>query len=201
MTDFATSVQSAIARAQKSIMESVAKDGLRALESVLSKSGLKDSPYMKGYELYAFATSSGVDFEIHLSAEALDDPGVADPPPEEGSASESEKAALREAAEMFTLSPDLRPVRVAKMRDVRSPARDARTRKSGVVRAPAAIRPTADGKIAVDKVRTAKSTPDGGTALPQGSFQGLMGDFIDELREVISDKLSDALVKALRKYS
>lgn len=205
MASLATSIQDAILRSQRGIMESLAKDGLRALESAIANSGLKDSPYMSGYELYSKATATTVEFEIHLSTEAFEDPTVLEPIPEEEVDEEgvtaTEKAELKLALKMFTLSRDMKPTRVAKMRDMRTPAHDARTRKTGVVRSPVAIRPTVDGKLAVDTKKTAKVGADGSTTLPQGSFQGVMGDFIQQLKDLMAEQLTAALQKSLGKYS
>src|SRR4051812_27982057 len=70
--DITTSLTAALNQAVQSVSDSIAKDGLVVLRSVLSDAGFNKSEYLKNYEIYVHVGNDGIIFEIVLDIEAVE---------------------------------------------------------------------------------------------------------------------------------
>src|SRR5258707_15247653 len=71
-SNLATSLSAALDKAALQVIDSIAKDGLLILKSVLDKSGFMESEYLKDYHVFSHVISDTVVFEIQVNIEALD---------------------------------------------------------------------------------------------------------------------------------
>jgi hypothetical protein len=62
------------------------------------------------------------------------------------------------------------------------------------------IRVTKEGKVSLSFQRTMTKTDEGETKYPEGKFDGVMKDFMDRLKKVISDVFVPELDQAMARY-
>ena len=203
----ATSLSTILDRYVDSIISTVASEGLVLLKRVLDEAGFGNSEHLKNYEVFAHVTGHEVAFEIVLDFEAVvaedaaTNEALLEPP--EDMEGEFEPEAT------YTLGPS-GPMRLASRssgkrdarrpaRDARRPARDARTTARDRLVAkevanitPRSARVTKDGRLSVALKRSTR-TVDGEMVMPRGEFQGIIGEFMTKLKNLVTQKFSPAL--------
>lgn len=216
MASLATSLSVALDRIVDELVEVIAKEGLVALKRVLDEAGFGDSPHLKDYEVYAHTYGNTIEFEIVLAFEAV--------VPEDEATRQVLEAAEQAAAEQeeqsdatFGIGPS-GPRRVVSsrnaLRDARRPARNARrpardARKGSRDRliekeianiTPRSARVTRDGRLSVALRRSARRVGDD-LVMPEGEFQGLIGEFMKRLTAVIASAFAPRLEEIVAGYA
>lgn len=215
MADISTTLTAALNRALDSIIEDVAKEGLKALRRVLEGSGFSKSEHLRDYEVFAHVRGRSITFEILLDVEAVI--------PEDEAAKKAlaaQEESLKEVEESATATFGLStagPRRVVGLtdarrdarrspRDARRPARDARrtARDRLVAKEVANVRPrsarvTRAGRLAVALRRSVRET-ESEVVMPKGQFQGIIAGFLNELRSVLRDQFAPKLSEIVRSY-
>lgn len=220
MADITTSLEAALRRATAAIMDDVATEGLVALRKILESAHFSRSEFLKGYQVYVHVTNTDLEYEIVISGESLEEPEKAQQESAEQEKKVSNKDALLEAYRTYGLTQDNKPIRYAQMRDVRRPARDARTpardarkpardaRKGAddrlleheiALRAPRSMNLNQHGKLNLKFKRAVRETSQG-MQYPQESYDGLIGQFVEELRKVILSSFAPALEAVIARY-
>lgn len=220
MADFATSLNAMLLRAVESVVDLVAVDGVVALRKVLDESGFAKSEYLRDYEVYAHVQGQVVTFEILITAEAVD---MQDPATKEAVDQNAEEDTDREpGTRTYGMTPTRRPGRLVgrydARRDARTPARDARrdvrqpartvksALKTAQIRliehemalvAPRSMKVNRQGKVSLRMSRSVEETPEGQVRMPQGEFQGVIGKFVESLKDIIANRFAPELEKIL----
>lgn len=209
--DFATSLQAFMQRSSDSIIDVIAKDGLKTLKSVLDSSGFADSDQLKNYQVFAHVTGGSVLFEILLDADAVE------PENEAAQKDMDDMAAKREimdAARSYGLLSN-EPVRLSKLhdarkpaQDARKPAKDARKKVSGrlidheiLSHAPRSMSVNRSGKLSISFKRSLRQASNGSVHMPQGKFQGIPKEFISRLEKVLTTKFAPALREMIERFA
>jgi hypothetical protein len=213
MVDIATTLDAMVRRAVEAVIDDIAKDGLRALRSVLDRAGFSKSEYLRDYEVYAHVSGGEITFEIVLDVEAVVPEDTATQQAMEEQEQKAEEME-QEAEKTFHLSRKTRRVgRLRGLHDARRGAKDARSgakdaRKTAGDRltehelarlAPRSARITRTGKLSVALKRSIRET-EKEVKFPEGKFQGILGDFVDELKDVVFDKFAPELQKIVERY-
>ena len=207
-------------RVVDSIQDGIAQDGLVVLKKVLDRSGFGKSKHLKNYEVYSHVRPESIVFEILLEFSALDIDMEKIREDSERTAKNWEKASKR----IYTIISRGGFNRVARMKDNRRPipsalnrpkrtkskmlewgsgARNAATNANDRQRAhsiamgaPRDMHVNREGKLSIQFARQTRTTKSG-IHFPQGQFQGIMKEFIDELKNVIAEKFVPELEKIL----
>ena len=213
MVDIATTLDAMVRRAFGAVVDDIAKDGLRVLRRVLDEAGFSKSEYLRNYEVYAHVSGETITFEIVLDVEAV---VPEDEVTRQALEEQQEKAEEMEdqADKSFHLSRKTQRVgRLRGLQDARRPARDARTpahdvRKTASDRlaghelarlAPRSGRVTRTGKLSVALRRSVRAS-EKKVEFPKDKFQGILGTFMEEIKDVISDKFAPELRKIVERY-
>ena len=211
MADIATAIQTAMERAVDSVVDGIAEDGLLALRRVVHEAGFTRSEYLRDFEVLAHISGRRIEFEILLDVEA-----VLPEDEETRKALEEQQARLEEAERKASRTLRIRRGNIQKVRparDARTPARDARkpardARKTAQDRlvehelariAPRSARMTRTGKLAVALSRSIRETKTE-VVFPEGKFQGILGDFMDELEKVVFERFVPELRDIVETY-
>lgn len=208
--DIATTLNAMVRRAFEAVVDDIAKDGLVVLRRVLNGAGFSGSEHLRDYEVFAHISGDTVSFEIVLDIEAV-------VPEDEVTRRAIEEQ--REKAEEIEKQADKsfhlfrKTQRVGRLRDARKPARDARkpardARKNASDRlvehelarlAPRSARVTRTGKLSVALRRSVRETEDK-IEFPKDKFQGILGTFMEEIKNVVYDKFAPELRKIVERY-
>ncbi|OPZ35171.1 MAG: hypothetical protein BWY99_02322 [Synergistetes bacterium ADurb.BinA166] len=128
MTSFATSLTTALNRAVvSSVVDSVAQDGLRALNAALEDAGFRKAEGLKNYEVFSHATGNTVLFEIVLDLESVEAPPQDQADAAAAAAEILESEIDKYVVRTYAIAAGGGIARVSRMKDARRPARDART--------------------------------------------------------------------------
>jgi len=216
MIDIATPLYAAFQRAADSVVDAVAKEGLTALKRTLDKAKFAKSEYLKDYEVFAHVLGTEIEFEIVLNVESVEPADEMTRRAMEEEEVTEEEVLERELARTYGWH--MRGPR--RLRDVRKPARDARqpardarqrvgdTRKTSkhrlmehemALRSPRSATVTPEGKLSVSMRRSMRETEEE-VRMPQGKFQGVINEFMKELREVVTDSFAIKLQEIVSKY-
>ena len=224
MSDLATSLTTALNRiVVSSVVDDVAKLGLKALKKALDDAGFQKMEKLKDYEVFSHVSGNTILFEIVLDIDSMDvPPEKLDEASQSAEILESEIDNLVFRTYGLTKGGDVS--RISRMKDARSPVQDARrpardarrpagrgsmARKVDHAAAKAApralagmkgIRVTKEGKVSLSFQRTMTKTDEGETKYPEGKFDGVMKDFMDRLKKVISDVFVPELDQAMARY-
>jgi len=217
MDDIATSLHTALERAVHNLIDVIAKEGLEALKRTIDRAKFSQSEYLKDHEIYAHVMGDSIEFEIVLSLDAI-------VPEDDETRKEIEKQLQEEEDEQLerqmarTYGWSTRGPR--RIRDARKPATDARTplrdarqrvpdarttarhrdfKRTVALRTPRSAQVTPEGKLSVALRRTVKET-DTEIRLPQGQFQGVIDQFMKELKSLIADEFAQELTKIVSRY-
>lgn len=220
MSDITTSLTAALNQAVRSVSDSIAKDGLVVLRSVLSDAGFNESEYLKDYKAYAHVGNDGIIFEIVLNIEAVEKtPAVQE---QMNAAQESAEQNALQATRSFGFE-DGQLVRVEQFKDIRKGSKTRirqpqfvdKRRPSGdttkgattrlreheiAMHAPRSLFVNREGKLSMMFQRSVRTTKEGVTHLPQGKFEGIIKSFLDQLKDVILKKFTPELEKILAGY-
>ncbi len=213
MTDIATTLNTALERALDGVTDEIAKEGLKALKRVLDGAGFSQSEYLKNYQVYAHVIGHSIVYEIVLDIEAV---VPEDQATQQALATVDQQSAeaVQEAARTYGLVLN-RPQRRTNdgrrdarrpARDARRPARDARrtSRDRLVAKEIANFRPrsatvTRSGRLSVALKRSVRAT-ENEVKFPRGQFQGVLGTFMKELKQVVLSKFAPILADIVRNY-
>jgi hypothetical protein len=211
MIDIATSLTAAMNRAIDSIVDDVAQDGLEALKIVLDSSGFSKSEYLKNYQIFAHVIGRIITFEIILDIEAI--------LPEDlvtTQALQNQTQSIQDVAKTYGMSisgpqrligmSDARRDARQPARDARQPARDARknSRDRLIAKEVANIRPRSariskSGRLSVALRRSVREN-ESTVIFPEGVFQGILGKFLTDLKQVIVNTFAPKLAQILGDY-
>lgn len=212
----ATSLATQLDRLVDSILEDVASDGLALLKRILDSAGFAKSPFLKDCQVLAHVVRGSVLFEILLDVESLVPADEITRKAVEDAATAA-VAAQEEASASFAMGPH-GPQRLVSrqnaLRDARRPAGDARrpardARKGSLDRlvekevanfAPRSAKVNREGRLSVALRRSATASGEG-IVMPQGEFQGIIGNFVSELRKVIASQFSSGLEDIIARRS
>lgn len=213
MVDIATTLNALVRRAVENVIDDIAKEGLMALRQILDKAGFPKSEYLRDYDVYAHVTGNEITFEIVLDVEAV----VPEDEITKKALEEQQKQAEeleKRAARSYKLS--RKTMRVGRLRglrnknrparDARKPARDARkTAQDRLVEhelarlAPRSARVTRTGKLSVALKRSIRET-EKEVKFPEDKFQGILGTFMDRLKDIVSEKFAPELQQIVERY-
>lgn len=213
MVDIATTLAAAVLRAADSVVDDIAAEGLRVLKRVLDEAGFPKSEYLRDYEVYAHVFGHEITFEIVLDVEAVVPEDELTRKALEEQRERAEELE-REAERTYKLSRKTQRVgRLQGLRDARRPTRDARrpardARKTAGDRlvehelarlAPRSARVTRTGKLSVALKRSIRET-EREVKFPEDKFQGIIGNFMEELETVVFEKFAPELQKVVERY-
>lgn len=205
--DISTQLSTALDRALDRIIDGIATDGLVSLKSILDGAGFSRSEHLKNYEIQAHVSKGDITFEILLDLEALD---LED---EETRQALEDKMEMAEKGASRTYKMSSRG-RVQRLESAKRPARDARkgatdARKGAgqrlvehelALRAPRSARVTRTGKLAIALKRSVRETQRG-MELPKEQFQGIVGEFVNEIKSVVQKQFLPELSAIVRRYA
>lgn len=219
MSDFATSLRALLDRAVDASVDAIAKEGLVALKASLDGAGFGRNDKLKDYDVYAHVSGNEITFELQVEFDALDDETK-----ETVLRQEPVQERVRAVARSYAVSGVGGSVtQISGRRDARSPARDARKKIHDARRPPSRVGSatkgaaerlaehelnlrmprgmsiTRTGKLSVALERITQVAEDGSVRLPQGDFQGILGDFMERLEKVVAQRFVPALEEILRR--
>jgi len=225
MTDITTSLMVQLQRSVDSIRDTIAKDGLRLLKSVLSEAGFDDSEFLDDYELQAIVNDDEIVYEILLSVDSLEETDLSK------QVMDSRKTAMDSIDEKFEeatvrrygLSKDNKIHRISSMHDARNKSHDTKKRSQDTKKksrdtqirsstrefnhkiaaaaprslgAPRSMEVGKSGKLNISFTRKLKTT-NSGIKYPEKDFEGLMKKFLDGLQDIIYENFVPELKKIL----
>jgi len=224
MENYTTSLVSLLNRAVAAVSESIAKDGLKALKQTVDDAGFGDSPYLKNYEVFSYVEKDLITFEIVLNLEAVE----TSPESLKDDISEAQEAIGDSLTKVFRLT-NRGVEKVNRMKDIRfdkhdarRPARDARTPPKRVAggkdetrtkssdrsighalarSAPRKMQMTRGGKVSLSFGLQTEPTGGGGVKFPKGDFQGIIGQFMDKLKQVVSSNFVPELEQIIARHT
>lgn len=220
MVDIATPLFTAFQRAADSVVDTIAKEGLKALKRTLDAAKFGESKYLKDFDVYAHVSGNEIEFEIVLDIQAVEPADDMTRRAMEDDEVAEEEILRQEAARTYGWH--MRGPR--RLRDTRKPIRDVRqsshdarrrvqdTRKTSrhrlmkheiALRNPRSADVTPEGKLSVSLKRTTRETERKGkteTRLPQGDFQGIVKQFMKQLQGVIARNFDAELQKIVTRY-
>ena len=190
----------------EAVVDDIARDGLRALRRVLDEAGFSKSEHLRNYEVYAHVTGGEITFEIVLDVEAVVPEDEVTRQAIEEQRRRAEELQER-AARTYKLSrKTMRVGRLRGLRDARRPARDARkTAQDRLVEhelarlAPRSARVTRTGKLSVALRRSVRET-EREVKFPEDKFQGILGTFMDRLRDVVFERFAPELQEIVERH-
>lgn len=220
--DIATTLNAALMRIVDSVIDAIAADGVVALKKVLDDAGFSKSDALKDYEVYAHVSGREITFEILVPADAFDTSDAQTQEAVDKARAEAEAEENTPGVRTYGFQPTSRPGRLTGRRDARRDARksvwDARrdARKppktltsraktaqtrlmehEAALHAPRGMTVNREGMVSLRMTKTVEDTPDGGVRLPKGQFQGVIGKFVESLKDVISENFVPELEKLL----
>ena len=216
MDDIATPLYAAIERATNNVIDVIAKEGLQALKRTLDGAKFSQSEYLKDYEIFAHVSGKDIEFEIVLNIEAVEPADEVTRRAMEEDETTQEDVKKRKLAKSYgwhMRGPRrLKDIRKSP-RDARQPLKDARsrvqdTRKTSshrliehemALRNPRSAEVTPEGKLSVSLRRSMRET-ESEVRIPQGQFQGILGQFMKELRGVVVSNFGDELRDIIIQY-
>jgi hypothetical protein len=212
--------------AADSVQDGIAKEGLIVLKRVLDQAGFIKSSYLKDYEVYAYVGGEGVTFEILLSLDAVDIDldKMKDAAAEAAEALEKSSKRIYKVIQRggFNRVAQMRDIR----RPVPSALNRPRRTKSNLkqwgrnsskygprsafkgpqqreldhdlaLSAPRDMHINREGRLSLTFGQQTRTTKSGEIHFPQGKFQGIMKQFMDELQNVIADHFIPELEKMM----
>ena len=201
-----TSLHAETQRIIDRLMSNIAKEGLSALKQTLDDAGFSEK--LKQYEAYSHVAGDSVIFELVVDSSQV----VATDAKTVEAIREQESKARQDMMKRVTKTFELgvdgphRVVRDArrfqydarsKTSDARAPARDARAPR--VIENPRGMGITSDGKMSLTLERSSVIKGSDMT-FPKGSFQGLMGDFMNRLNKAATKNFSGELEKIIARH-
>jgi hypothetical protein len=217
MADISTTLNTALKRATHSIIDDIAIEGLKLLHRVLEDSGFSRSEYLKNYEIYSNVFLDEIEFEIVLDIEAVISEDEMAQEALEQQQEEVEK--LEKESQRYKFSRVTG--RVYQMKDIRIPAKDARTSAKDArtpakdarttaydrlvkheiaLRAPRSARVSRTGKLSVALRRSVRET-EKKVEFPKDKFEGIIGDFMTRLEQLIAEVFVPEFNYLLLRYS
>lgn len=215
--DLATPLYAALDRAVDGLIDTLAKEGLEALKRVIDRAKFSQSEYLKDHEIYAHVLGDSIEFEVVLSLEAIvpEDSETREEIEKQLQEEEDEKLERQMARTYGWSTKGPRRIRDARKapRDARTSLRDARSRAPDIrttarhrkfqrtvaLRTPRSAQVTPEGKLSIALKRTVKET-ETEVRLPQGQFQGVVDQFMKELKSLITDEFAKELTKIVSRY-
>lgn len=207
MADYSTAMSAMAQRAVEAVIDSVAKDGLAALKSVLDRSGFAGSEVLRGYTVSAHVSGDTIEFEVLVPSDAVErTPEVEEEiaRAREEAEADQERDFERAAVRSFTLIKgravrDRRGDARRPARDARRPAKDARLTSAGrllrheiALQAPRSMSLNQEGKLSLRFKRSVRETSRG-FEYPKRRLGGSVGDFMDKLRDIIAKRFMPEL--------
>lgn len=192
------------------IKDLVAKDGLRAMKSVLDSEGFSKYEHLRNYEAFAHVTKDGVTFELVVDFESFDD---ASKDKVESATISAEDEDGEEIKKTFSLkNGKIRKHRISPVKKQHDGRRDARKRAKSATdsrhtaderrlehevyaSSPRSMHVNRQGKISIRM----KHLDDGkgGLQFSQNRYEGILGEFIDKTIEKVNDAVVEAIQRAL----
>jgi len=230
LADIATSLETALGRVITGVADDVAQLGLKALRDSLDAAGFRKMENLKDYEVFSHVSGDTILFEIVLDVEGVEalpeDKLEQAGQNAEILESEIDNLVFRtygltkggDVARISRMKDGRRPVTDARRpaRDARRPARDARKGAGGALEREAAhkvaksaprslagmkgIRVTKEGKLSLSFQRSVTAGPNGEAKFPSTQFEGVLQDFMDKLKKVITDVFVPELEAAVARY-
>jgi hypothetical protein len=229
VTDYATSLVAQLERATEAVKDEIAKDGLMALKRVLDEAGLPRKPLLKDYEVYSHVGAEGIIFEILLQLHAVDvdvkkveEAAARAAQGFEDAADRTYQVIARGGFNRVARMKDKRrPIPSAINRPKRTNnnlrqwgpnsskygprsafkgPNERKTDHALSMSAPRDMHVNREGRLSVTFERQTRVTKSGDIHFPQGKFQGIMKKFMDELRQVVSEKFAPEIEKILKNY-
>lgn len=215
MAGLTTTLHAAAMRVVDQVIDKVAADGLSMLKTVLDDAGFNKSDHLKNYEIYSYVTGKTVTFEITIDSDAV---VAADPKTKEmlnKQATEKAKSLAEQASRVYAMS-GTGPVRIMfdkrddarkPVNDARVPARDARKRSMGTEKnsvermtvTPRGMKMTREGRLSITIQRAMEHDARGYT-MPDGPAQGILGDYVKRMKDVISSDFGPELEKMVQRH-
>lgn len=224
MADYTTSLSALLDRAVDAIRDDIAKEGLVALKSSLDSAGFGKYEGLKNYEVFAHVSGDEIVFEIQVEFDSLDEDTqkqVKEQAKEEAKQRADDMELIRKTAKSYATSGvGGMTRRIVGRRNAKNPAADARKKIHDArrpahevqeatkgsderlaehefsLRAPRGMSITKTGKLSVVMQKTVQET-ERGFRMPQGDFQGILGDFMKRLEKVIVQNFAPELEKIL----
>jgi hypothetical protein len=211
--DISTSLHAETQRIIDRLMSNIAKEGLSALKQTLDDSGFSEK--LKQYEAYSHVAGDSVIFELVVDSSQVIATDAKTVEAIREQESKARQDMMRRVTKTFELgvSGPRRVVRDARRfqsdarsktsdarvsaRDARTPARDARVDR--VIENPRGMDITYDGKMSLTLERSSV-VKGSDTTFPKGSFQGLMGDFMNRLNKAATKNFSGELEKIIARH-
>lgn len=210
--EFSTTLYTALKKAAREVIHEIAKEGVVALKKALDRAGFTKSEYLKNYEVYSHVIGDAITFEILVdldSVEAGDEMTRQALEDQEDAIKAVEATYGVRSGRAYTRVRDARkPAGDARQpaKDARKPARDARTNAQDrllgheiALHAPRSARITRQGKLAVTLKRSMRET-EKASIMPQGKFDGIMKDVMDDLNSVIFENFIPELQEIIDNY-
>ena len=223
MADIATSLETALGRVITGVADDVAQLGLKALRDSLDAAGFRKMENLKDYEVFSHVSGDTILFEIVLDVEGVE------ALPEDKLEQAGQNAEILESEidnlvfRTYGLTKGGDVARISRMKDgrrpvtdARRPARDARKGAGGALEREAAhkvaksaprslagmkgIRVTKEGKLSLSFQRSVTAGPNGEAKFPSTQFEGVLQDFMDKLKKVITDVFVPELEAAVARY-
>lgn len=220
-------LQSQLLHAAEAVKDGIAKEGLIALKKVLDSAGFVKSPYLKNYEVFSYVASDGVTFEILLELESVDiDLKKVEKAAAE--AAEAFEKSSKRVYKIITkggfsrvarMKDNRKPVPSALNRPPRTKSNlkqwgdrggyvrnhlkgaDERKMQHGMAMgAPRDMNINREGKLSVQFSKQTRTTKSGEIHLPQGKFQGIMKQFMDELQKIIAKQFAPELESMIQSW-
>ena len=204
MADLATPFDTALERVASQLIDSIAIDGLEALQAVLDEE-FADSKYLKDYELLAHVSSEYIIFEIlvNLDAVELETEQQAE---YDRLRKETEREAKKELQKDVLRTYRLDRKKRGVVRDARTPARDARTTardrlmKTEIRNTrPRGANVTDEGKLSIRLKRSFRQIKNE-VKLPEKGTDGIIKKMIERLAIIITDKYVPKLTRIMSDY-
>ena len=211
-------------RSIDSIRDTIAKDGLRLLKSVLTEYGFDDSEFLKDYEIHAVVNDDEITYEILLSINSVEETDLPKQDTDEKTTTKNTDEKSEEAtARKYGISKDNKVYRISQMHDARNKSYDTKKRSHDTKKrsrdtqirssdrklshemaasaprslgAPRSMKVSKSGKLNISFTRELKTT-NSGSKYPEKDFEGLMKKFLDGIQDVISKNFIPELKKIL----
>lgn len=217
-----TSLHAQVQRFISGILDTIASEGLIALKQTLDDAGVTKNI---DYAVLAHTTGDSVIFEITVDSSTI----VSDDPITiaylQKARLELYKQKMKNVTKTFELGLDgsrrvvydarktasdarkhandiRRPARDARVsaRDARRPARDARSGVDRTIENPHGMSMTKDGKLSITIERSVIKNKSE-IQIPKGVYQGIIGNFIDRVNNIVAEEFVGELEKIITRYA
>lgn len=231
MSNWSSALNSAFNRMISNSIERIAKAGLVALRKVVNDAGFSRSEYLKNYELFVHIDGNLIIYEIVLDLEAIETEDEVSMEILEDQNKIIEEKLNKASTKSYRMtmrgvqgltdarSPALD--RRSPATDARTPATDARTtatdrlfKKELLNAAPRSAGIGRGGKLRlsfsrsireVERQRKNEQTQKVENVqeirMPDGKFEGIVKEFIDELNKIIANEWADEFLKIVKNYA